>query len=70
MELEEIFDTALDITVKNLRTKDSIDFPEIDESELNRQVEQDKILITYCNNLLSIYHESLKKSLADQGIEI
>ena len=70
MQLEKIFDDALKITINNLNTNDSIDLPEIENKELNQQAKQDKILISYCNNLLSVYHKSLKKALAEQGIEI
>lgn len=70
MNIEEIISNALNASVKSMAEKRIAGLAEINDSSIADKVKQNELLMTYTNNLLTAYHEELRKELAEQGIKI
>lgn len=70
MNIEEIISNALEKTAKGVTEKVDNGLPSVAGIADPELVEIYKNLIIYSNNLLSAYHEELRKTLAEQWIKI
>lgn len=70
MNIEEIISNALNASVKSIAEKRMAGLAEINDISIADKVKQNELLMTYTNNLLTAYHEELRKVLAEQGIKI
>ena len=70
MDINQLVIDSIDTTVKNIAEgKFETEFI-FDDSELLALSKQNKMLMHFSVQLLTNYHEELRKSLADQGINI
>lgn len=70
MNIEEIISNALDVSVKSIAEKRMAGLTEKYDGSIADKVKQNELFMTYTNNLLTAYHEELRKVLAEQGIKI
>lgn len=70
LNIEEIISNAIDASVKSIAEKRIVGLTEIKDISIADKLKQNELLMTYTNNLLTAYHEELRKELAKQGIKI
>lgn len=70
MDISKIIDESRDKSVKDIVNGKFKDIANIDVDVPTDLIEQNAMLMNYCDTLLKTYHEKLQKELAKHGIQI
>lgn len=70
MDISKVITTSLDKSVKDVVNGKIDETLNFDDAQLQKTVQQNKLLMNYSITLLKTYHEELRKELATHGIEI
>lgn len=70
MDIPKIISNSIDKALKDAACGKFSAYPKISSKDVDDLSEQNALLMNYSNILLSTYHEELRKTLAEQGINI